>query len=229
MYLPAFPQMELALGASTDAVQRTLAAFFLGFALGQASYGPVTDRFGRKPPLYFGLGLYVLASIGCALAPSAEVLTVLRFVQAVGACSGMVIARAMVRDLFDPKDAARAYSSLMLVTGLAPILAPVIGGIVLVWSVWPTIFWILAAYALLALAAVHWRLPETHPADPRGRSPSAARSPTTGASCAMRATWAMPPAAASAWPACSPTSPARRSSSSTSTAFRPSSTAGSSA
>ncbi|BBK35844.1 Bcr/CflA family drug resistance efflux transporter [Allostella sp. ATCC 35155] len=166
MYLPAFPQMELALGASTDAVQRTLAAFFLGFALGQASYGPVTDRFGRKPPLYFGLGLYVLASIGCALAPSAEVLTVLRFVQAVGACSGMVIARAMVRDLFDPKDAARAYSSLMLVTGLAPILAPVIGGIVLVWSVWPTIFWILAAYALLALAAVHWRLPETHPADP---------------------------------------------------------------
>ncbi|WP_374441130.1 Bcr/CflA family multidrug efflux MFS transporter [Stella sp.] len=166
MYLPAFPQMEVALGASTDAIQRTLAAFFLGFALGQASYGPVTDRFGRKPPLYFGLGLYVLASIGCALAPSAEALTVLRFVQAVGACSGMVIARAMVRDLFEPRDAARAYSSLMLVTGLAPILAPVIGGAVLVWSGWTTIFWLLAGYAVLALAAVHWRLPETHPADP---------------------------------------------------------------
>ena len=93
-------------------------------------------------------------------------LTVLRFIQAVGACSGMVIARAMVRDLFEPKDAARAYSSLMLVTGLAPILAPVIGGIVLVWADWHMIFWLLAAYALLALAAVHFRLPETHPADP---------------------------------------------------------------
>ncbi|BBK40824.1 Bcr/CflA family drug resistance efflux transporter [Allostella vacuolata] len=166
MYLPAFPQMEVALGTSTDAVQRTLAAFFLGFALGQSSYGPVTDRFGRKPPLYFGLGLYILASIGCALATSAEALTVLRFIQAVGACSGMVIARAMVRDLFDPKDAARAYSSLMLVTGLAPILAPVIGGLVLLWAGWSMIFWLLAAYAVLALAAVHFRLPETHPADP---------------------------------------------------------------
>lgn len=166
MYLPAFPAMEAALGTSTDAIQRTLAAFFLGFALGQATYGPVTDRFGRKPPLYFGLSLYILASIGCALAPSAEVLTVLRFVQAVGACSGMVIARAMVRDLFDPKDAARAYSSLMLVTGLAPILAPVIGGIVLLWAGWTMIFWLLALYAVLALAAVHFRLPETHPADP---------------------------------------------------------------
>ena len=166
MYLPAFPQMEVALGASTDAVQRTLAAFFLGFALGQSSYGPVTDRFGRKPPLYFGLGLYILASIGCALATSAEALTVLRFIQAVGACSGMVIARAMVRDLFEPKDAARAYSSLMLVTGLAPILAPVIGGLVLLWAGWSMIFWLLAIYAVLALAAVHFRLPETHPADP---------------------------------------------------------------
>lgn len=166
MYLPAFPQMEIALAASTDAIRHTLAAFFLGFALGQASYGPVTDRFGRKPPLYFGLGLYILASIGCALAPSAEVLTVLRFVQAVGACSGMVIARAMVRDLFEPKDAARAYSSLMLVTGLAPILAPIIGGIVLLWAGWTAIFWLLACYAVLALAAVHFRFPETHPADP---------------------------------------------------------------
>ena len=166
MYLPALPQMETSLAASTDAVQRTLAAFFLGFAVGQASYGPVADRFGRKPPLYFGLCLYILASIGCALAPSAEVLTVLRFVQAIGACSGMVIARAVVRDVFDPKDAARAYSSLMLVTGLAPILAPLIGGVVLLWAGWTTIFWLLAGYAVLALAAVRFRLPETHPADP---------------------------------------------------------------
>ncbi|MCC7271202.1 MAG: Bcr/CflA family multidrug efflux MFS transporter [Alphaproteobacteria bacterium] len=166
MYLPALPTLERAFAASTDAVQRTLASFFLGFALGQATYGPVADRFGRKPPLYFGLGLFVAASVGCALAPSVEALTVLRFVQAVGACSGMVIARAMVRDLFDPQDAARVYSSLMLVTGVAPILAPIAGGVVLARLGWAAIFWTLALLGVAALVATHLRLPESHRGDP---------------------------------------------------------------
>ncbi|MGE0717729.1 MAG: Bcr/CflA family multidrug efflux MFS transporter [Alphaproteobacteria bacterium] len=166
MYLPALPTLERVFATSTDAVQRTLATFFLGFALGQASYGPVSDRFGRKPPLYFGLGLFVVASAACALAPTVEVLSLTRFVQAIGACSGMVIARAMVRDLFDPQDATRVYSSLMLVTGLAPILAPIIGGFVLVHLGWAPIFWVLALCGMVALLAVRFRLPESHPGDP---------------------------------------------------------------
>jgi DHA1 family bicyclomycin/chloramphenicol resistance-like MFS transporter len=162
MYLPALPTLERAFLATTAEVQRTLATFFLGFALGQALYGPVADRFGRKPPLYTGLVLFGLASMACALAQSVEALTALRFLQAIGACSGAVVARAMVRDLFEPKETARIYSALMLVMGVAPILAPLLGGYLLVWFGWQAIFWLLAALALASLAAIALRLPETH-------------------------------------------------------------------
>jgi MFS transporter, DHA1 family, multidrug resistance protein len=162
MYLPALPTLERAFAASTAEVQRTLATFFLGFALGQALYGPVADRFGRKPPLYAGLVLFALASTACALTQSIESLTALRFIQAIGACSGAVVARAMVRDLFEPKETARIYSALMLVMGVAPILAPLIGGYLLIWFGWRAIFWLLAALAVASLAAVALRLPETH-------------------------------------------------------------------
>jgi DHA1 family bicyclomycin/chloramphenicol resistance-like MFS transporter len=162
MYLPSMPTLEHAFGASTAEVQRTLAAFFLGFALGQALYGPIADRFGRKPPLYVGLTLFGLASAACALAQSVESLTVLRFFQAIGACSGVVIARAMVRDLFAPQETARVYSALMLVMGVAPILAPLLGGYLLLWSSWRAIFWLVTAFALISLIAVTFRLPETH-------------------------------------------------------------------
>src|SRR6202008_4698065 len=128
---------------STAEVQRTLASFFLGFALGQALYGPLIDRFGRKPPLYVGLVLFGVTSMACAMAPSIEALTALRFLQAIGACSGVVVARAMVRDLFAPQDTARIYSALMLVMGVAPILAPLIGGYLLLWFGWQAIFWLL--------------------------------------------------------------------------------------
>lgn len=165
MYLPALPTLERAFLATTAEVQRTLASFFLGFALGQALYGPVADRFGRKPPLYAGLVLFGLASMACALAQSVEALTALRFLQAIGACSGAVIARAMVRDLFEPQETARIYSALMLVMGVAPILAPLLGGYLLVWFGWPAIFWLLAALALASLTAIALRLPETH--DPK--------------------------------------------------------------
>jgi DHA1 family bicyclomycin/chloramphenicol resistance-like MFS transporter len=162
MYLPSMPTLERAFEASTAEVQRTLAAFFLGFALGQALYGPVADRFGRKPPLYAGLMLFGLASAACALAPSVGALSLLRFFQAIGACSGVVIARAMVRDLFAPQETARVYSALMLVMGVAPILAPLVGGYLLLWSGWRAIFWLVAAFALVSLVAVAFRLPETH-------------------------------------------------------------------
>jgi DHA1 family bicyclomycin/chloramphenicol resistance-like MFS transporter len=168
MYLPALPTMERVFGVTGGRVQLTLASFFFGFAVSQAFYGPVSDRFGRKPPMYFGLILFVAASAGCAIAESIEMLIALRLLQAVGACAGGVIARAMVRDLFDPKDTASVYGSLMLVMGLAPALAPLIGGYILIFADWRTIFWVLAAYALVALAAVTFALPETHAGGEKG-------------------------------------------------------------
>ncbi len=164
MYLPALPTLATAFSTDTGAVQRTLASFFLGFALGQAFYGPLADRFGRKRPLYAGLLLFILASAACALAPDIEALIGLRFLQAVGACAGAVVARAMVRDLFAPQETARIFSLLMLIMGVAPILAPLIGGYVLLAFGWSAIFWVLTGLGIACLAAVLLRLPETHDA-----------------------------------------------------------------
>lgn len=161
MYLPALPTLERRFDASPAAVQLTLAAFFVGFALGQAFYGPIADRFGRKPPLYFGLALFIASSIACAFAPSIEVLIALRFVQAIGACANGVIARAMVRDIYEPRDAARVFSLLTLVFGVAPVLAPLIGGYLLRWFGWGEIFMALAVFGAASLMAVAIRLPET--------------------------------------------------------------------
>jgi MFS transporter, DHA1 family, multidrug resistance protein len=162
MYLPAMPTMALSLAADAPRAQFTLASFFLGFALGQAGYGPVADRFGRKPPLYAGLILFAVTSAGCALAPTVEALAALRFLQAIGACAGMVIARAMVRDLFEPAETPRVYAALMLVMGAAPMLAPMIGSYVLIGFGWRAIFWVLAACGVASFLAVLVRLPESH-------------------------------------------------------------------
>lgn len=169
MYLPALPEIGRGLAATASDVQLTLATFFLGLAVGQAIYGPVTDRFGRKPPLYFSLTLFALASAGCALAASVEWLIWLRLLQALGAAAGMVVARAMVRDLFPPKEVAQVFSSLMLVIGLAPILAPMIGSQVLLVAGWRAIFWTLAAVGLLTLLVVTLRLQESHVPPPGAR------------------------------------------------------------
>jgi DHA1 family bicyclomycin/chloramphenicol resistance-like MFS transporter len=165
MYLPALPTIAQDFGAEATRVQLTLAAFFLGFALGQAFYGPFADRFGRKPPLYFGLALFFTSSIACAYAPSVEVLIALRFVQALGACANGVVARAMVRDLYEPRDAVRIFSMLTLVFGAAPVLAPLIGGYILLWYGWREIFIALAVFGFVSLVAAVWRLPESRPAD----------------------------------------------------------------
>jgi MFS transporter, DHA1 family, multidrug resistance protein len=167
MYLPSFPTLEEDLQATSSAVQFSLAAFFVGMALGQALYGPLADRFGRKRPLYAGISLYVLASVGCALAPNIETLIGLRFVQAVGGCAGIVIARAMVRDLFDREASAKVFSLLTLVLGVAPILAPLLGGYVLKFFGWRAIFGILVVFGLACLIAAAGGLRETLPESAR--------------------------------------------------------------
>lgn len=140
MYLPAFPAIASGLGAQSSEVERTLAAYLSGMACAQLIYGPLADRFGRKPPLYGALILYIIASAGCALATSVEVLTICRVFQAMGGAAGMVIPRAVVRDHYSTQEAARALSMLMLIMGIAPILAPVVGAQILAWVGWRGIF-----------------------------------------------------------------------------------------
>ena len=167
MYLPSFQAIARDLTASPAQVQLTLAVFFVALGIGQAFYGPLSDRFGRRRPLCFGLALYVLASAGCALARSIEALVAWRFAQALGGCAGMVIARAVVRDRFDEREAARFFSLLILVTGLAPILAPSIGGQILVFFSWRAIFWALAGFALVGFITATFVLPESLPPERR--------------------------------------------------------------
>lgn len=169
MYLPAFPAIGMDLVATPAAVQRTLATFLLGLSLGQLVMGPLSDRYGRRPPLFFGLGLFALASMGCAMAASTESLAWLRLAQALGGCAGMVVARAVVRDLCDERGAVRMMAMLMLVMGAAPILAPMLGGLLLSALGWRAIFWALAAYGAAALLLVALALPESHPPERRRR------------------------------------------------------------
>lgn len=162
MYLPALPLLGMEFGATAGHVQLSVASFFLGLAVGQGFYGPLSDRFGRTRPLYAGLLLFVLASIGCALAPTVDFLIVVRFFQALGACSGQVIARAVVRDLFEPREAVQVYSLLVLVMGVSPVLAPLLGGQILQWFPWRTIFWVMATLGAMGLTGSLVRLKETH-------------------------------------------------------------------
>lgn len=167
MYLPAFPAMGAELAASPAAIQRTLAVFLLGMAAGQLFYGPLSDRVGRRRPLFLGMIVFTLASIGCALAASAEALVWLWLAQALGGCVGVVVARAVVRDLCDERGAVRMMSMLMLAMGAAPILAPMLGGWLLAALGWRAIFWVLAIYGALALLVMHRWLPESLPVDQR--------------------------------------------------------------
>jgi DHA1 family bicyclomycin/chloramphenicol resistance-like MFS transporter len=166
MYLPSLPTLARVFDVDPAHAQLTLASFFIGFAGGQSIYGPLADRFGRKIPLMAGLFLFAIASVGCALAPSIEALIVLRLIQAIGACAGGVISRAMVRDLFPPAEAANLFSSLMLVMGIAPLLAPLLGGWLLGLFGWASIFWLLAILGAAACVATFALLPETHQPDP---------------------------------------------------------------
>ncbi|MFJ3073864.1 MULTISPECIES: multidrug effflux MFS transporter [Pseudomonas] len=163
-YLPAFPAMAQAFATDEKHVQATLAAYFLGLSLGQLAYGPVADRFGRRKPLLFGVGLFTLASLACAYAPNLDTLILARFVQALGGCAGMVLSRAIVSDKCDPVASAKVFSQLMLVMGLAPILAPMLGGVLVNVAGWQSIFLALSLFSAACLLAVSLGLPESLPA-----------------------------------------------------------------
>ena len=163
MYLPALPAIAVDLHAAPGLLEATLAAFFAGFALGQLAYGPLSDRIGRRPPLIGGLALYTVASIVCATAATPGVLIAGRAAQALGGAAALVIARAVVRDLYDAQDAARVFSRLILIMGLAPVLAPSLGSLLLVRFSWRAVFWLLAAFGAACMVATMRRLPETSP------------------------------------------------------------------
>ncbi len=163
MYLPAFPAIEASLGGRAGTAQVTLATWFVGLAIGQITQGSLSDRFGRRAPLLLGTAIYTLASAGCALAPDLPTLAFMRFVAAFGGSASMVIPRAMVRDVADGHAAATLMSRLMLVMGVAPILAPTLGGFVLRVADWHTIFWIATLYGALGCFVVWRLLPETLP------------------------------------------------------------------
>jgi MFS transporter, DHA1 family, multidrug resistance protein len=161
MYLPGFPAIEREFGVR--GVETTMAAYLVGLAVSQLFYGPISDRFGRKPPLYFGFALYALGAAGCALAPSLPALTLLRVVQALGGSAGFVIGRAIVRDRCEPHEAARAFSLLMMIVALGPVLAPAAGGFVVTHFGWRATFVFQAALGLVLLAATHFALRESRP------------------------------------------------------------------
>jgi DHA1 family bicyclomycin/chloramphenicol resistance-like MFS transporter len=169
MYLPAFPAVEASFGTAPGTAQLTLATWFAGLAVGQITQGSLSDRFGRRIPLMAGFGVFTLCTIGCALAPSLTWLAIFRALGAFGASAGMVIARAVVRDLAAGQAAAIMMSRLVLVMGMAPILAPSIGGLILTFAHWRVIFWLLAVYGT-ACVMIAWRiLPETLPRERRIR------------------------------------------------------------
>lgn len=161
MYLPALPDIGSSLRADIGPVQMSLTVFFVALGAGQLVYGPVSDMFGRKPPLYFGLGLFALASVGCALAADVQTLIALRFLQGLGAAAGMAIPRAVVRDLHTGTDAARLMSLLMLVFSVSPILAPVAGSMVIASLGWRGVFWVVTLAAVAGLLLVGGSLRET--------------------------------------------------------------------
>lgn len=161
MYLPGFPAIEREFGVR--GVETTMAAYLVGLAVSQLFYGPISDRFGRKPPLYFGFALYAIGAAGCALAPSMAALTLMRVVQALGGSSGFVIGRAIVRDRCEPHEAARAFSLLMMIVALGPVLAPAAGGVVVTHFGWRATFVFQALLGLTLLAATHFALRESRP------------------------------------------------------------------
>ena len=161
LYLPAMPQLEEVFHVSASAVESTMVMYLVGFALGQLLYGPITDRFGRKPPLYFGLGLFTISSAACAFVPSIAWMSTLRLFQAIGACAGSVISRAMVRDIFPASEMRRVFSMLVLVLGVSPILSPMLGSYLLLWFGWTSAFYAQATIGTLCFIGMHFRLRES--------------------------------------------------------------------
>ncbi len=161
MYLPAFGQMSEYFGVKESKIELTLSAYFIGIACGQILYGPLIDRFGKKLPLIFGLSIFVISSLFCATSNNINGIIFLRFAQAIGSCACLVTTRAIVRDLFSGKELAQVFSYLILITGVAPMIAPFLGGIILTNFGWQAIFWCLAGFAVLLIIISWLFLPET--------------------------------------------------------------------
>jgi MFS transporter, DHA1 family, multidrug resistance protein len=166
LYLPAFAQIANDFGTTASTVSLSVSSYFIGMAMGQILYGPLLDRFGRKPPLYVGLGVFILASIGCMQSGSVDVMIGLRFLQALGGSAAWVGAVAMVRDFFPVEESAKVFSLLFLIIGLSPLLAPTLGGfIVTLWG-WQAVFIALASIAVFVALLVLFFLPEAQRPDP---------------------------------------------------------------
>ena len=161
MYLPSLPSIGASLHASAGEAQATVSAFLAGMALGQLGYGPASDRLGRRGPLLFGVVVYVAASALCACAVSPAMLIGGRFVQALGACAGGVVSRAVIRDRFTHSETARMLSLMMLIMGLAPILAPLLGGALLGLGGWRLNFWFMASFGVIVGLVAAWRMLES--------------------------------------------------------------------
>lgn len=166
MYLPGFSDIAHDLNTTVAKVSMSLSSYFIGISLGQLLYGPLLDRFGRKKPLFFGLLIYILASLGCVYVTNIDAFILLRFIQAVGSCAATVASVAMVRDLFPVKDIPKVFSLLMLVVGLSPMLAPTIGGYVTEDFGWNMVFLILMCMGIFILIASRIGLPNTSQGDP---------------------------------------------------------------
>ena len=161
MYLAGFPAIAADLHTTVAHISLSLSSFFIGISVGQFIYGPLLDRYGRKKPLYIGLILYIAASVGCAMAVTADILIALRLIQALGSCVGMVASRAIIRDIFPVNEIAKVFSKLMLVIAVSPIIAPTLGSYIVTAYGWHVVFVILAMMALLILIAVHFVLPDS--------------------------------------------------------------------
>lgn len=161
MYLPGFKRIAEDFSTDENHVAFTLTSYFIGIALGQLYYGPIVDKYGRKKPMIFGLSVYVLAAIGCALSPTIEVMMAMRFLQALGGCVGMVASTAIISDVYEIKERARAFSLIMLVMGVAPLVAPSIGSFFVDTWDWNVIFYFLAIFGVLVILLIKFLLPET--------------------------------------------------------------------
>jgi len=167
MYLPALPGMTRELVTTPGNIQLTLSLFLAGFAIAQIIYGPLSDRFGRKPVLLSGLLLFVLASVGCALSSNIYSLIAFRFLQALGGSAGPVLGRAIVRDIHGPRNAARVLSHIASAMALAPAVAPIAGGFMALYWGWTSIFWFLSLFGLFGAALLHFKIVESSPEEHR--------------------------------------------------------------
>jgi len=171
LYLPALPTIAREFGSPIAEIEHSLAAFFLGLCVGQVMIGPLSDRFGRRWPILIGLLLYIAGAAACALAQGPLTLDIARFFEAMGACAGTVLARACVRDLFPPQQAARIFAQMLLILSVSPLFAPFVGGWLLPLTGWRSLFWLQGGAAALTWGFVWWLLPESHPGSDRRLHP----------------------------------------------------------